>query len=68
MVIELKNLDKNYKKHLKVGQMSDNQRRKQGIYTEDEENSGKYENSNSNNSINKIAKNLNSDRGSAVRF
>lgn len=68
LAVEASHLDKNYKKHLKVGQMPDNQRRKQGIYTEDEENSGKYENSNSNNNINKIAKNLNSDRGSAVRF
>lgn len=65
LAVENLNLDKKYKRHLKVGQMSDRERRKTGLYT-DEENEKLDEKEENRQNINNLAQKLNSDKRSAI--
>lgn len=64
LAVENLHLDKNYKRHLKVGQMSDRERRKAGYYTDEEAEKLNAQRENRTN-INNLARNLNSDYGNS---
>lgn len=65
LAVENLHLDKNYKKYLKVGQMSDRERRKAGYYTDEEADKINQKEENTAN-INNLARKLNSPYGQAV--